>query len=96
MGDQIDLQDLLVRLGELEVTSILVEGGPTLMGSLLDAHLLHKFQVFIAPKIIGGLNAPASIAGVGAAHISDAIELKDLVLQRLGPDIWLTAYPDYE
>ena len=45
--------------------SLIVEGGPTLLGSLFDEGLVDRVQAYIAPKIFGGLEALGPVAGWG-------------------------------
>ena len=52
--ERIDLKILLKKLGEMEITSILVEGGGKIHFSMLESGLVDKIFAFIAPKIIGG------------------------------------------
>jgi diaminohydroxyphosphoribosylaminopyrimidine deaminase/5-amino-6-(5-phosphoribosylamino)uracil reductase len=52
---QIDLADLLDRLAEMSISSVLVEGGAAIFGSMIREGLVDKFYIFIAPKILGGI-----------------------------------------
>jgi diaminohydroxyphosphoribosylaminopyrimidine deaminase/5-amino-6-(5-phosphoribosylamino)uracil reductase len=53
-GSQVDLSMLLKKLGEREITSILVEGGSRLHRSFLNADLADKYYRFIAAAVFGG------------------------------------------
>ena len=59
----VDLAELLEALGRREVTSVLVEGGSTVLGSLFDQCLVDKVVAFVAPVIIGGKSAPSPVSG---------------------------------
>jgi diaminohydroxyphosphoribosylaminopyrimidine deaminase/5-amino-6-(5-phosphoribosylamino)uracil reductase len=61
---------LLEELGKRGVTNLLVEGGPTLLGSCFDGDVVDEVWAFIAAKVIGGAAAPAAVGGAGAAEIS--------------------------
>ena len=61
----IDLEKLLQELGGRKITSVLVEGGSMLLGSMFDLGLVDKVVVFIAPIIIGGEKARTAVAGRG-------------------------------
>ncbi|HEV7860297.1 MAG TPA: bifunctional diaminohydroxyphosphoribosylaminopyrimidine deaminase/5-amino-6-(5-phosphoribosylamino)uracil reductase RibD [Pyrinomonadaceae bacterium] len=87
-----NLQALLEDLGKREIQSLLVEGGARVAGAFLDAGRINKVSFFIAPMIIGGADAPASIAGAGAHSIADAIRLRDIELNQHGPDLEITGY----
>ncbi len=84
---RVDLPALLTELGRREVTSLFVEGGGTLAGSLLDARLVHRVVAFVAPVIIGGARAPSPIAGRGATLMSDALPLTHVKIERFGDDL---------
>jgi diaminohydroxyphosphoribosylaminopyrimidine deaminase / 5-amino-6-(5-phosphoribosylamino)uracil reductase len=93
---QSDLRDLGTVLAELrrrDIQSVLVEGGATVAGAFLDAGLVNKLTVFVAPLIIGGSDAPSAIGGMGAAEISDAWHLKDVEIAKHGSDLEITGYP---
>jgi diaminohydroxyphosphoribosylaminopyrimidine deaminase/5-amino-6-(5-phosphoribosylamino)uracil reductase len=87
-----NLRALLEDLGGRAIQSLLVEGGARVAGAFLDAGLVEKVSFFIAPLIIGGTGAPASVAGAGAHNIADAIRLRDIELDQHGPDLEITGY----
>lgn len=89
---QINLKAALKRLAQLEITSILVEGGGTLIGSLFDEGLVDKILFFVSPKIIGGKEAIGSVMGRGVARIDKAIKLKEVKLKRIGEDFLVEGY----
>lgn len=88
-----DLRALLAALGGRSLQSVLVEGGAEAAASFLEASLVNKVTFFIAPLIIGGAAAVASIGGLGAAKLTDAIRLRDLTITVHGSDFELTGYP---
>ncbi len=79
-GAGLDLSAILKRLGELEITSLLVEGGSLMNTSALDSGLVDKIFFYLAPKIFGD-GAVAFAAG-----LENAVELRDVQLHRLGKD----------
>ncbi len=89
----LDLKELLRMLGERDITSVLVEGGGVLLGSLFDSKLVDKVVAFIAPVIIGGENAKTPVAGEGVDKIVDAIKLKQVNVERFGDDLMIIGYP---
>jgi diaminohydroxyphosphoribosylaminopyrimidine deaminase/5-amino-6-(5-phosphoribosylamino)uracil reductase len=82
----------LARLGEEGVQSILLEGGPTLAGAFLREDLIDKVVLFLAPKLIGGDDAPPLFAGPGARTLGDAVDLDRIEVAPSGEDVVLTAY----
>lgn len=91
---RIDLKALLVRLGEMEVTSLLVEGGATVAGSMIRERLIDKFMIFQAPKLLGGDDGVPMAAGTGARKMDECLLLKDMQVRRFGQDILLIGYPN--
>jgi diaminohydroxyphosphoribosylaminopyrimidine deaminase/5-amino-6-(5-phosphoribosylamino)uracil reductase len=90
---QVNLKDMMKQLAaRFQITSVLVEGGGTMVGSLFDEGLVDKVLFFISPKIIGGKDAIGSVMGKGAARVDKAIKLKDVSLRRLGGDFLVEAY----
>jgi diaminohydroxyphosphoribosylaminopyrimidine deaminase/5-amino-6-(5-phosphoribosylamino)uracil reductase len=88
----IDLEGLLEVLGRRQITSILVEGGSILLGSLFDQRLVDKMIVFIAPIIIGGEEAKTAVGGKGVDKVVDSLKLERVTQERFGQDIMITGY----
>lgn len=89
---RVDLKALMFELAGQGISKILVEGGGVLAGSLLDARLVDEAMFFIAPKIIGGRDAPGSVMGQGALYPDKAIELGQVSWQKAGDDFLLRGY----
>lgn len=88
-----DLCAVLSELGSRSLQSVLVEGGSTIAGVFLDAGLVNKITFFIAPKIVGGVDAPSAIGGSGVEAMSEALELERVTVVQRGKDIEVTGYP---
>jgi diaminohydroxyphosphoribosylaminopyrimidine deaminase / 5-amino-6-(5-phosphoribosylamino)uracil reductase len=86
------LDEELARLAGEEVQSLLLEGGPTLAGAFLRAGLIDKLLLFIAPKLVGGDDAPPLFAGPGARSLAEAVPVGELEVEPVGDDLLLTAY----
>lgn len=89
----LDLQRVMEELAHRSIQSVLVEGGPSLAGLLLEAGLVNKLTFFVAPLIIGGQDAPSAIGGAGVEKIADALELKNVEVSPYGRDLEITGYP---
>jgi diaminohydroxyphosphoribosylaminopyrimidine deaminase/5-amino-6-(5-phosphoribosylamino)uracil reductase len=83
---RVDLRAALKALGRRDITSVLVEGGGELLGSLFDARLVDRVALFYAPMVIGGRGAVAAVAGDGVARIGNAVRLRDCRWRRVGKD----------
>ena len=92
---KLDLAWLLERLATLSVTSILVEGGATLMGALFRERLIDKFYVFKALRILGGSDGIPMALGPGRKRMDEALSLRDTKVKRFGDDLLVIGYPDY-
>jgi diaminohydroxyphosphoribosylaminopyrimidine deaminase/5-amino-6-(5-phosphoribosylamino)uracil reductase len=90
---RIDLADLLDELAKMSISSVLVEGGATLFGSMIREELVDKYYIFLAPKIIGGDNGVPFARGPGCDSIENCVPLKDLMVRRFDDDIMIEAYP---
>ena len=84
---------VLKELGSRSIQSVLVEGGATVAGEFVDAGLVNKVTFFIAPKIVGGTDAPSAVGGEGVESMSDALELENVTVTQRGKDIEVTGYP---
>ena len=83
---------LLRMLGERQLTSILVEGGSALFGSLFDCGLVDKVLAFVSPVIIGGENATSAVGGHGAHAMAEALRLKRVRVHGFGDDVMISGY----
>jgi diaminohydroxyphosphoribosylaminopyrimidine deaminase/5-amino-6-(5-phosphoribosylamino)uracil reductase len=88
----VDLGALMRELGAREITSLLVEGGSTLLGSLFEQGLVDKVIAFIAPMIIGGREAKTAVGGKGAERIAQALKLENVKLERFGEDVMICGH----
>jgi diaminohydroxyphosphoribosylaminopyrimidine deaminase/5-amino-6-(5-phosphoribosylamino)uracil reductase len=88
----VDLERLLRVLGEREITSVLVEGGGILFGSLFDGGLVDKVIAFIAPIIIGGREAVTAVAGWGIDRVADSLRLERVSVERFDEDLMVSGY----
>jgi diaminohydroxyphosphoribosylaminopyrimidine deaminase/5-amino-6-(5-phosphoribosylamino)uracil reductase len=86
------LEEELGRLAEEGVQSLLLEGGPTIAGEFLRRGLIDKLVLFVAPKLVGGDDAPPLFAGPGVTRLADATPLSGLATARAGQDLVITAY----
>lgn len=82
---------LVEELYRREIQSFLMECGPDLAFSALQAGIIDKMIVFVAPKILGGREIPA-IGGEGFERLSESIALDGWQAEGAGSDIVLTAY----
>lgn len=82
----VDLKDLLKRLGELQITSLLVEGGAKIATSFLKEGLIDKMMLFVCPRIIGSSGLAAFGQGL------TEIRLREVKYRKLGEDMLVTGY----
>ncbi|MBF0521640.1 MAG: bifunctional diaminohydroxyphosphoribosylaminopyrimidine deaminase/5-amino-6-(5-phosphoribosylamino)uracil reductase RibD [Candidatus Omnitrophica bacterium] len=89
---KVDLKWLFKELAKQKIMSILIEGGAKVLGSALAEELVDKLHVYIAPKLVGDQNALSSVDGLKITDISKALKLKNMEVQRMGEDIFVSGY----
>lgn len=89
---RVDLADLMDRLGNAGIDSLLLEGGAALNGAALEQGIVQKVISYIAPLLIGGAMAKTPIGGPGFADLAKAPRLSIDQIERIGDDIKITAY----
>ncbi|RDE83300.1 bifunctional diaminohydroxyphosphoribosylaminopyrimidine deaminase/5-amino-6-(5-phosphoribosylamino)uracil reductase RibD [Haemophilus parahaemolyticus] len=89
---RVDLDDLLQKLGEMQIDSLLIEGGSSLNFSALESGVVNRVHCYIAPKLVGGKQAKTPIGGEGIDDLSQAVKLKLVSMEMVGEDILI----DYE
>lgn len=95
-GERVSIPALLSLLGARGIASLLVEGGGEVNASFFAARAVDKVVAFIAPKIVGGREAPTPVGGEGAAVMDEAVSLRDVEVTTIGPDVVITGYPVWE
>lgn len=91
-NNKVDLSYLMQQLGEIEIDSVLIEGGAALNFSALEEGIVDKVITFIAPKLIGGCTAKTPVGGEGINHMKDAIDLYNIQISRFDEDIMIEGY----
>lgn len=87
---KIDLPELMQKLGERKIDSILLEGGGILNASMLRENLVQRVYAFIAPKLVAGERARSPVEGTGITRMKEAIRLQDVQTMCFGKDICIT------
>jgi diaminohydroxyphosphoribosylaminopyrimidine deaminase/5-amino-6-(5-phosphoribosylamino)uracil reductase len=82
----LDLSAALCRLGETEITSLLMEGGSHLNASVLDSGLADKVFLFLSPKIFGDTGVPF------AAGLNRSITFTNSRFHEFGDDCAIEGY----
>ena len=85
------MRDALDRLGELGITSILLEGGPHLAGAFFDAGEIDEVRLFLAPLLLGGRQARDPLEGEGVEQIADALRAMTLDCEQVADDLLICA-----
>jgi diaminohydroxyphosphoribosylaminopyrimidine deaminase/5-amino-6-(5-phosphoribosylamino)uracil reductase len=81
--------ELLDDLWQREIRSVLVEGGAAVLHSFLEAGLVDRLHVHVAPVLLGEQGRPA-LVGPWAQTLSDAPRFALRSLDREGDDVLLT------
>lgn len=76
---RVDLPALMNHLHDLGVRRLMVEGGGTLIWSLLLAELVDEMYIYVGPMIIGGKSAPTPVDGDGFVEVPDGFPALDLI-----------------
>lgn len=87
-----DMLQIGRRLGTMEITSLIVEGGAMINGAALASGIVDKVFLYYAPKILAGTGSVPFATGPGFAHMSDAAYVKEIRLHRFGEDFAVEGY----
>lgn len=89
----VDLEEALAVLEEMDISSILVEGGSKVIWSFLKQGLFDKLTIFVGSLIIGGAGSPTPAGGLGAGSLEETIPLKLESVKELGDGVLLEYSP---
>lgn len=90
--DRVDLKALMEILGDIGITSLLIEGGGQVIRSALSAGIVDKVMFFYAPKILGGNDGVPICSGRGPDLMKDCTTLTDMRVERFGEDVLIEGY----
>jgi diaminohydroxyphosphoribosylaminopyrimidine deaminase/5-amino-6-(5-phosphoribosylamino)uracil reductase len=93
---RINLCAALQELARRGCMHILMEGGAALLGSAFDRSCIDRVAVIIAPKLVGGTDAPSPIGGRGLAAMHLAWHLQNMQIQKIGDDMLMEGDMDYD
>jgi diaminohydroxyphosphoribosylaminopyrimidine deaminase/5-amino-6-(5-phosphoribosylamino)uracil reductase len=85
---------VLALLAREERISVLVEGGPRVLGAVFDLRLADRVVAFLAPRVVGGEGAPGAVGGRGVASLAEAGLLSEVTVERAGRDLVVSGYLD--
>ena len=84
--------EVVTKLGQLGITSILVEGGSKIFTHFVKESMFDKISIFIAPIILGkGIDA---IADIGINRISEALKFEKVEFKPINKQILMEGYRD--
>lgn len=89
---RVDLQDLVKKLGKVDIMSVLVEGGAEVNASALKSNIVDKIVMFIAPTIMTGRDSFCSIGGISPKTLDHAIKLRSITSRFVGQDLMIEGY----
>jgi diaminohydroxyphosphoribosylaminopyrimidine deaminase/5-amino-6-(5-phosphoribosylamino)uracil reductase len=87
-----DLNRVTERLGEMEITSLLIEGGALVNWAALAAGVVDKIFLYYAPKILAGAGSVPFAGGEGFRRVAEAAQVKNISLHRFGEDFAVEGY----
>ncbi|MCB9476491.1 MAG: bifunctional diaminohydroxyphosphoribosylaminopyrimidine deaminase/5-amino-6-(5-phosphoribosylamino)uracil reductase RibD [Deltaproteobacteria bacterium] len=83
----LDFGEVMRHLGERKIASMIIEGGGTLIAAALEAGVVDRAYVVVAPKIFGSQDARSFVGGRGVDEVDDAWELDDVRVGTIGRDV---------
>lgn len=90
--DILNTRDVMEYFYDRGYLSILWECGGTLAASAISSGIIHKVFAFVAPKIIGGKNAPTPVGELGMVEMTQALDLIDFSYEQIGPDMLISGF----
>ncbi len=90
--NRIDMSALMDQLGELEICSLLIEGGSRVLASAFKAGIVDKVLFFYGPKILGGDDGVPICSGPGAELMNRSTAVKEIAVRRFADDILIEGY----
>ena len=83
----LSLASVLRDLGKREMSRVLVEGGARVFGSLFAEGLVDRVMVVVSPQVLGSADALGPVAGPDGRELLEALEVADVTVEGIGPDL---------
>jgi diaminohydroxyphosphoribosylaminopyrimidine deaminase/5-amino-6-(5-phosphoribosylamino)uracil reductase len=87
-----DIHAVLRRLGQLEITNMLIEGGSAVNGTALASGVVDKAFLYYAPKIMASEGSVPFASGTSFRRSDESLQVKHLHLHRFGEDFAVEGY----
>ncbi|MBH0179268.1 MAG: bifunctional diaminohydroxyphosphoribosylaminopyrimidine deaminase/5-amino-6-(5-phosphoribosylamino)uracil reductase RibD [Nitrospira sp.] len=84
---KVSLPALIRELGRRDVTSLLIEGGGEINAAMLKAKLVRHVRLYMAPVLLGGVDAKGLIGGKSPARLTSALRLRNVTTRFVGSDL---------
>jgi diaminohydroxyphosphoribosylaminopyrimidine deaminase/5-amino-6-(5-phosphoribosylamino)uracil reductase len=84
---KVSLEEVLKKLGQLEIMNLLVEGGGEIIGSFFEKRSVDKIFLFLAPRIIGGRRALTWVEGKGVNFLKETPFVEINSVKKVGGDL---------
>ncbi|TGG90378.1 bifunctional diaminohydroxyphosphoribosylaminopyrimidine deaminase/5-amino-6-(5-phosphoribosylamino)uracil reductase RibD [Natronospirillum operosum] len=91
-GEHLDLDELLLALGERGVNEVLVETGPRLSGAFIRQHLIDEVVLYMAPRWLGSRGLP--VVDLPLDQMADSLGLQIREQRQFGSDWRIIAVPE--
>lgn len=89
---RINLDALMDQLGQMGITSLLIEGGAQVAASALQAGIVDKINFFYAPKILAADDGIPMCRGIGPELMADSIPVRDICVRQFDSDVMIEGY----
>ncbi len=89
-SDRVAVDAVLAALFAREVQAVLVEGGGEVHAAFLDAGLVDRVTLFVAPLLVGGRDAPSVVGGAGR-ELKSGVRLGPMSVRLVGADLLIEA-----
>ncbi|MEW6456887.1 MAG: bifunctional diaminohydroxyphosphoribosylaminopyrimidine deaminase/5-amino-6-(5-phosphoribosylamino)uracil reductase RibD [Acidobacteriota bacterium] len=89
---KLDLNEIFRKIAEKDITSVLIEGGSSLISSVMKERIADRLILFVSPRLIGGINAPSLFGNVGYKDLKEALSLKKVTSFSLNCDTVFIGY----
>ncbi len=81
-GSTVDIVNLMPKLYNLGIKSVLLEGGGTLNWSFIQHNLVDEIRLTIAPWIVGGSNAVSLVEGEGFSKMTESTKFSLIKVKK--------------